>query len=118
MKKMILTAAMVIAAMGVKAQVMVNGVDITTTDVKYIQLVCTTKLLNLNEVTINVDYGQDIKWNSPRQVIKGPDGKNLSFESMVGALNFMDENGFEFVSREVITVGQQNVYHFLLKRRD
>jgi hypothetical protein len=58
MKKMILTAAMVIAAMGVKAQVMVNGVDITTTDVKYIQLVGTTKLLNLNEVTINVDYSR------------------------------------------------------------
>ena len=114
---MILTAAMVIAAMGVKAQVMVNGVDITTADIQYIQLVGTTKLLNLNEVTINVDYGQDLKWNSPRQAIKGSDGKNMSFESMVDALNFMYKNGFEFVSREVITVGQQNVYHFLLKRR-
>jgi len=118
MKKSILTVAMVIAGLVAQAQVVVDGVDITTTDVQYLQLVGTTKLLNPNEVTINVDYGQDLKWNSPRQVIKGPDGKNMSFESMVDALNFMYKNGFEFISREVVTMGQQNVYHFLLKRRD
>ena len=118
MKKSILTVAMVIAGLAAQAQVVVDGVDITTSDAKYVELLGVTKLLNPQEVSVIVDYGQDVKWNSRAQTIKGADGKNMSFESMVDALNFFDANGYDYVSRETITIGQQNVYHFLLKRRD
>ena len=118
MKKTLLVVMMSFTALIAKSQILVNNVDITQLNVKYIQLVGTTKLLNINEVVINVDYGQDIKWNSPRQTIKGPDGKDMAFESMIDALNYFDNNGYDFVSRETVTVGQQNVYHYILRRRD
>tara|TARA_R110000803_G_C11733625_1_gene290000 strand:- start:116 stop:472 length:357 start_codon:yes stop_codon:yes gene_type:complete len=118
MKKVFLTVAMMVAGLVTQAQVMVDGVDITTTDAKYVELLGVAKLLNPQEVKVIVDYGQDVKWNSKMQIIKGSDGKVRSFESMVDALNYFDRNGFEYVSRETIAIGNQNVYHFLLKRRD
>jgi|LakMenEpi03Aug12_release.lakeMendotaPanAssembly.Ray.scaffolds.fasta_scaffold1330191_2 hypothetical protein len=117
MKKIIFSLSLLMLSLTSKSQIMVNNVDITNLNVQYIQLVGASRILNINEVVINVDYGQDLKWNSPVQTIKGPDGKNMSFESMIDALNYFDANGYDFVSRETVTVGQQNVYHYLLKRR-
>jgi hypothetical protein len=37
---------------------------------------------------------------------------------MVDALNFMSDNGYEFVTAYAITVGNSNVYHFLMKKKD
>jgi hypothetical protein len=34
---------------------------------------------------------------------------------MIDALNFMSKNGFEFVNAYAITMGNQNVYHYLLR---
>jgi hypothetical protein len=118
MKKTFLLVAMTVASMVAKSQILVDNVDIAKLNVKYIQLVGTSKPFNISEVVINVDYGQDIRWNSPRQTIKGPDGKDMTFESMIGALNYFESNGYDFVSRETVTVGQQNVYHYILRRRD
>lgn len=37
---------------------------------------------------------------------------------MVDALNYMGNQGWEFVQAYTITMGNQNVYHYLLKRED
>jgi len=44
-------------------------------------------------------------------------GKVKSFNSMVDALNYMGNNGWEFVQAYIVTSGQQNVYHWLLKNK-
>jgi hypothetical protein len=118
MKKILFSFLFLLTAFVAKSQIVVNDVDITQLGVKYIQLVGTSKPFNMSAVVVNVDYGQDIKWNSPAQTIKGPDGKNMVFESMVHALNYFESNGYDFISRETITIGQQNVYHYLLKRKE
>ena len=41
--------------------------------------------------------------------------KQLIFNSMMDALNFMSKNGFEFVDAYAITSSNQNVYHYLLR---
>ena len=43
-------------------------------------------------------------------------GEKLVFNSMVDAMNFMGELGWEFQDAYVITVGQQHVYHWLLAK--
>jgi len=43
-------------------------------------------------------------------------GKVHTFNSMVDALNFMGSSGWEFVQAYTVTIGQQNVYHYLLKK--
>lgn len=50
------------------------------------------------------------------QIKKG--GKYFSFNSMIEALNFMNDNGWEFVNAYAFSTGSQSVYHFLLKRID
>lgn len=38
-------------------------------------------------------------------------GKNIVFNSMVDAMNFMGKLGWEFEQAYVVTMGGQNVYH-------
>lgn len=95
----------------------VNGVPIKEIDVQYIQIVGTSKLLTTN-VTINIDFGQENRvFNRRDTQIKGADGKLLSFNSMIDALNFMSANGYDFVQAYTVTSGGQNVYHYLMRKR-
>lgn len=54
------------------------------------------------------------------QTLVDENGKNLSFNSMVDAMNFMGELGWEFEQAYIVTIGSgasaQNVYHWLLSR--
>lgn len=80
----------------------------------YCQIVGTSKLMS-NKVTIEIDFGQAKGfWSDNR--LRGEDGKTIVFNSMVDAMNWMGNDGWEFVQAYVVTVGQQNVYHWLLKK--
>jgi hypothetical protein len=82
----------------------------------YCELVGTLKFMS-NKVTVEVDYGQEIKsWSFQDDRIVDPaTGKPKNFNSMVDAMNFMGESGWEFVQAYVVTSGNQNIYHWLLK---
>lgn len=43
--------------------------------------------------------------------------KNKSFNSMIDGMNYMGDRGWEFVQAYVITHGNQNVYHYVLKKK-
>jgi len=95
----------------------VNNIPIKDIDVEYIQIVGTSKLLS-NKVTIEIDFGQVDKLFSAKDTqVKDEFGKLLTFNSMIDALNFMSKNGYEFVNAYAITMSNQNVYHFLMKKR-
>ena len=96
----------------------VNGKAISEIDVEYVEIVGTTKLLS-KKVTIDIDFGQEDKLFSSRKdsQIKDENGKKKSFNSMIDALNFMSKNGYDFVDSYAALVGEQNVYHYLLKKR-
>lgn len=67
------------------------------------------------KVTITIDYGQiESIWQDAR--IRDEDGKVKKFNSMVDAMNFMGGLGWEFQQAYVVTVGNQNVYHWLLRK--
>lgn len=108
---------LVFLSTSVFSQVLVNDVNINELDdVKYVQLLATQKGLSMN-VVISVDYGQPRKLFKS-QMIKGPDGKTKTFNSVIDALNFMSANGWEYVNSYAITVAGSNVYHYLLKRKN
>lgn len=83
----------------------------------YCQIVGTQKLFS-PQVNVYVDYGQETTfWNKwSVSAIKDDEGKVKSFNSMIDALNYMGSQGWEFEQAYTITMGQQNVYHFLLKK--
>lgn len=80
----------------------------------YCQILGTQKIMS-NKVTITLDFGQLSKiWSDQR--LRDEDGNVIVFNSMVDAMNWMGARGWEFVQAYVITVGGQNVYHWLLKK--
>jgi len=96
----------------------VNDIPLKEVDVEYIQIVGTSKLLS-NKVTIEIDFGQENKfWSAKDTQVKDENGKLVVFNSMIDALNFMGKNGYEFVDAYTITVSNQNVYHYMMRRKN
>ena len=71
------------------------------------------------KVSIEIDFGQNTKFFSSGKEtrVKDAKGNNMIFNSMIDALNFMSANGYEFVNAYAITMGNQNVYNFILKNK-
>lgn len=80
----------------------------------YCQLVGTQKLLS-NKMTVSLDFGQLNKFGSDQR-LRDKNGEVIVFNSMVDAMNWMGAQGWEFVQAYVAPVGNQNVYHWLLKK--
>ena len=89
----------------------------------YCELIGVSVLGNLTKTVVSVDYGNDPTFNPFRdKTIKDENGKIKGFNSMVDALNYMGDGGWEFVQAYVVTtqggmLGPQNTYHWLLKRK-
>src|SRR5690554_6693202 len=115
MKKLLLSAVILVCSLTMKAQT-VNDIPLKDIDVEYVQIVGTSKLLS-TKLTIEIDFGQRTKFFSSGKetIVKDESGEKMIFNSMIDALNFMSKNGFEFVNAYAITIGNQNVYHYLLR---
>jgi hypothetical protein len=68
-------------------------------------------------MTMEIDYGLEMSYWKNNRVKDETSGKVKNFFSMVDGLNYMGENGWEFVQAYVVTLQTQNVYHWLLKKR-
>jgi hypothetical protein len=112
-----LTLITVLLNFTVNAQT-VNDIPIKDLDVDYIQIVGSSKFLS-TKLIIQLDFGQRTKFFSAGRetIVKDADGNALEFNSMIDALNFMSKNGFEFVNAYIVTTNNQNVYHYILKRK-
>ena len=117
MKKMfLLFSFMVMLLISLRSQT-VNYIPLKDVDVEYVEIVGTSKFLS-TKVTIDIDFGQRNKvWTGKDTQIKDVDGKRMEFNSMIDALNFMSANNYEFVQAYIVTISNQNVYHYLLKKR-
>ena len=57
--------------------------------------------MEFHKNSIKLDDGA----NKKRQAIKGDDGKDLKFTSLIGALNYMSLQGWELVDTKSVTSG-------------
>lgn len=57
--------------------------------------------MEFHKNTIKLDDGS----NKKRQPIKGEDGKDLKFTSLIGALNYMSLQGWELLETKSVTKG-------------
>lgn len=96
----------------------INDVPLKDADIDYVEIVGMNKAFSSKLIVI-IDFGQENKVFKPNKesVLKDETGKPISFNSMVDALNFMSKNGFEFVTAYTVTVSNQNVYHYLLRKK-
>lgn len=102
-----------------------NIIDITkiSDSIKYCEIVGIGTFKN---VYVTIDFGQKVRTTffglaKVSDFIMGKNGKFKSFNSMIDALNFMVQNGWDFVTCYIVTEPgfgtSENVYHYLLKRR-
>ncbi len=118
MKKITLVIlAVLLSVLTINAQT-VNDMPIKDLKAEYIQILGKAKFMS-KKVTITMDFGQQVSmFAQGNMVIKDSLGNTKVFNSMVDALNFLYEAGYEFVTAYTITVGNQNVYHYLLRKKD
>lgn len=96
----------------------VNDVLISDIESEYMEIVGTSRLFS-NKVTIQIDFGQENKIFVAKDTqVKDATGKLMIFNSMIDALNFFAASGYEFQQAYTITIGNQNVYHFLMRKGD
>ena len=67
------------------------------------------------KVVISIDFGQERRLFADNRY-KDAEGRVQSFNSVIDVLNYQNSQGWEFVNAYVITVGNQNVYHYVMKR--
>ncbi|HEY0067614.1 MAG TPA: hypothetical protein VGB46_09625 [Flavisolibacter sp.] len=118
MRKLLLTAGIFLCFLLNASSQTVNDIPIKDIDVEYVQIVGTSRLLS-SKLTIEIDFGQENKlFSSDKDTrVKDANGKNMIFNSMIDALNFMTKSGYEFVQAYAISVSNQNVYHYLLRKK-
>lgn len=82
---------------------------------KYAELLGYQKGLFSEKVTVSVDLGQSVSmWKRNDRKIVDENGKDIVFNTMIDAMNYMGERGWKFEQAYVVTEGNQNVYHWLL----
>ncbi|WP_264552770.1 hypothetical protein [Flavobacterium sp. N2038] len=116
MKKILLSFALLLGFVSFGQTI--NGIPIKDLDVQYLQIVGTSKLMS-SKLTITIDIGQKTKYfssNTDATLLKDEKGEGLVFNSMIDALNFMSSQGYSFVTSNIISLGGQNVYHYLMKK--
>lgn len=71
-----------------------------------------------NKISIEIDFGEEKSFwgNDGRNEVVDENGKEMKFNSMVDAMNFMAELGWIYTDCYVVTVAQQNVIHWLLRK--
>ena len=71
------------------------------------------------KVKITVDFGQEsklISFTNKNKVMVDENNKPIVFNSMIDGLNYMGQDGWNFVQAYAITMGSTNVYHYLLRK--
>ncbi len=83
----------------------------------FCELLGTGKFMS-SKVTVRIDFGQKNNFftQSTDNRLVDEQGKAIAFNSMVDAMNFMGNLGWDFKQAYVVTTGQQNVYHWLLSK--
>lgn len=73
-----------------------------------------TNFLGLNKnVQVTIDLGQ-FQSSFKAYTLLDEEGKEIKFNSMVAAMNYMGERGWKFVQAYIITHDKQNIYHWLM----
>ena len=108
MKKLILISAMIFICAYTMAQS-------DSTKYVYCEIMGISKPLS-NKVTITIDFGQDTKFMEDKR-LKDETGNPVVFNSMIDAMNFMGNDGWELAQAIYLTSGTTNVYHWILKKR-
>lgn len=107
MKKLLLTTVLAILVVVATAQ---------ETRKTFCEIVGTGKVLS-SKVKIQIDFGQKTSYfGKYKTFMVDESGEKIEFNSMVDAMNYLAKFRWKFEQAYVVTVGGENVYHWLLSK--
>ena len=114
MKKTFLFLVIFLSAIPVFCQEKsING---RTNKFYYCEIVGTSKIMGKN-LTVKIDFGQSKKFLADNRYKDPSTGKPFVFNSIIDALNFMGNEGWEFVQEYTEGEAQTgSIYHFMFKK--
>ena len=115
MKKVLITIVFGLIAQLTYSQVFVEDQNINDLNIEYVELVGVNTSMFGVKIKVYVDYGQEVKFLKADK-IKDNNGKIMKFNTMIHALNFMKENGWEYVNYSESVIGSKLRYVYLLKK--
>ena len=115
MKKILIVIAFAFITQLTFSQVIVEDQNINELNIDYIELVGINTSLFGVKMKVYVDYGQPVKFLKADN-IKDGNGKTIKFNTMMHALNFLKENGWEYVNYTESVIGSKLRYVYLLKK--
>lgn len=106
----------------IQAQVIVEGVNINELDdVTIIRMASAGQAFSKKRIII-IDYGQELKWGDRQgSMIKDRRGDIQKFNSEIAAVNWLENNGWEFMETSTLISGSTastssfNYYYFRKK---
>ena len=107
MKQLLLTIVLAVLVVAATAQ---------ETRKTFCQIVGTGKVLSA-KIRVQIDFGQKRSyWNQYKNFMVDETGKRIEFYSMVDAMNYLAKFRWKFEQAYAVTVGGENVYHWLLSK--
>jgi hypothetical protein len=93
----------------------IGGKHINETGAEYIEIVGYQKMLKMYEVGITVHYGQVGKLKEAKlATVTDENGNTLSFNGMIGVVNYFAKYGYKLEMAYPITYNGTNVYHYIM----
>lgn len=117
MKKIAIVALFMFLTQYTFSQVFVEDVNINELDIEYVQLVGVNTSMFGVKIKVFVDYGQEAKLMKA-DAIRDASGKTMKFNSMIHALNFMNENGWKYTNYTETIVSSKLRYVYLLENKE
>ncbi|MBK8516029.1 MAG: hypothetical protein IPL55_06985 [Saprospiraceae bacterium] len=94
----------------------VNIVPLDSIKTEYVEVIGTSKLLS-SKLNIELDFGQfNSIWKNSDTRLTNDQGKKVDLNSMIDALNFMSQNGYEYIDSYVLSNGNVISYHYILHK--
>ncbi|MCC6815231.1 MAG: hypothetical protein IT267_02335 [Saprospiraceae bacterium] len=83
-------------------------------DYVYCEIYGQSKLFT-TKLDVSISYGQSLGWFKDNR-IRNEEGDKIKFNSMIDAMNYMGERGWEFVQAYTVTNGSVFTFVYILKR--
>ena len=105
------------ALIAIAAMISISAMSQDTTRVEqYCQLLAWGKMFS-TKVSVTVDFGQSRKLiSTSTNLILDDQDKPRKFNSVMDALNYMGLRGWTLVNAFPMTIGDRNVYHYVMKK--
>ena len=129
MKKLLLVLVLFISCLMVQSQVYImdDVGEVVNLNIKedlgMIRLIGVTKGWTLNRVRLYIDYGQKSDLKEKDSYIVNSDGNKLEFQSVIGAMNHIEKNGWEYLNDGHTLTGTGNgsivigVYYYTFRKK-